>query len=82
MSTMSYLKSMNKDIDDRTKISLFAVICTLPFMVCAVAWLTSVDAKATQARDEIVGLRALSIDIRERQIRMEQMVKDLTDNKE
>ena len=76
------------NIDDKTKISLFAVVCAVPFLVGAAVWMTEVDArasqtaeKATQAQVELVGLKALSIDIRERQIRMEQMVQDLTDNK-
>lgn len=75
-------------IDDKTRIPLFAVLCALPFLIGGVAWLTSVDAKASQAaekasqaREEIAGIRALSIDIRERQIRMEQMVQDLTDKR-
>ena len=76
------------NITDKTKISLFAAVCALPFALGAAIWMTEVDArasqaaeKATQAQIELVGLKALSIDIRERQIRMEQMVQDLTDNK-
>jgi hypothetical protein len=65
------------NIDDKTRISLFAVVAVVPFLIGGVAWLTSIDAKATQARDELQGLRPLAIDIRERQIRLEQMVTDL-----
>jgi hypothetical protein len=65
-------------IDEKTRVSFFAVCCALPFVIGAIMWLTNVDAKATQARDEVMGLRALTIDIRERQVRMEQMVQDLT----
>jgi hypothetical protein len=73
---LSYLEDMS-NIDDKTRISLFAVVAVVPFLIGGVAWLTSIDAKATQARDELQGLRPLAIDIRERQIRLEQMVTDL-----
>lgn len=36
-------------INDKTNISLFAVLCSLPFLVGAILWLASVDAKATAA---------------------------------
>lgn len=75
---MRYFGVMTSTIDDKTRISLFAVICSLPFLVGGIIWLTSIDAKATQARDDIQGLKPLTIDIRERQIRLEQMIQDLT----
>lgn len=69
-------------IDDKSKVSLFAVICTLPFIIGGVAWLTEIDYKASHAQAEVVELKSLTIDIRLRQIRMEQMVEDLTKKKE
>lgn len=36
-------------INESTNIPLFAVIASLPFMVGAIFWLSSVDAKATKA---------------------------------
>jgi hypothetical protein len=74
---LRYLSDMS-NIDEKTKIPLFAVLGSVPVVIGAVLWLTSIDAKATQAHEEMVGLKALTIDIRERQIRMEQMFKDYT----
>lgn len=74
---MRYGLSMG-NIDDKTKIPLFAVIIAIPFVVGGIAWLTSIDAKATQAKEDLQGLKPLVIDIRERQIRLEQMIQDLT----
>lgn len=65
-------------IDDKTKVPLFAVFCSLPFIVGVVLWISSIDAKASQARDDLAGLKPLVVDIRESQIRLEQMVQDLT----
>lgn len=36
-------------IDDKTTIPIFVVIGSLPFLIGAVFWLSSVDAKATSA---------------------------------
>lgn len=58
-------------IDDKTKIPLFAVICSLPFLVGAIVWLTAIAAKADSAQEEIQGLKSLVLDIRERVIRIE-----------
>ena len=38
-------------LDDKTTISLYAVLASLPFIVGAIMWLTSVDAKATKAAE-------------------------------
>lgn len=87
MSNLGYLQFMD-NITDKTKISLFAAMCSMPFVIGAAIWMTEVDARASQAAEkamqaqfELVGLKALAVDIRERQIRMEQMVQDLTDKR-
>lgn len=53
-------------IDDRTKVSLYAVACALPFLVGGILWLASIDAKASAAQDELKNSRAWleSIDTR------------------
>lgn len=38
-------------LDDKTTISLWAVIASLPFIIGAIMWLSSVDAKATKAAE-------------------------------
>lgn len=73
---MRYFLSM-ANIDDKTKIPLYAVIIALPSLAGGILWLSSIDAKASSARDDLQGLKPLVIDIRERQIRLEQMVQDL-----
>lgn len=43
---------MNAKLDEKTTVSLFAVMCALPVLVGGVFWLSSIDAKATQALKE------------------------------
>jgi hypothetical protein len=59
------------NIDERSKISFFAVICALPFIIGAILWLASIDAKASQASEETKSLKTLILDVRERVIRIE-----------
>lgn len=40
-------------LDDKTTISLFAAIASLPFLIGAIMWLTSIDSKASQALREV-----------------------------
>lgn len=40
-------------IDDRTKVPLYAVLACIPFIIGAILWLASIDAKANNA--EILG---------------------------
>jgi len=42
------------NLNDKTTISLWAVIASLPFIIGAIMWLTSVDAKATKAAESSV----------------------------
>ena len=74
---MRYFLGMSNNINDKTNVPLFAVICAVPFFLGGVLWLATIDAKATQARDDLTGIKPLTIDIRERQIKLEQMVQDL-----
>lgn len=62
-------------IDDKTKISLYAVMVSLPAIVGAIIWLTTVDNKASAAQDQLKDLTPLIIDVRERVIRIEALQK-------
>ena len=42
---------MTAKINENTTIPLVAVICTIPFLVGAIMWLSSVDAKATKGAE-------------------------------
>ncbi len=37
------------NIDEKTRISFFAVLSALPFLIGGILWLTSVDAKASMS---------------------------------
>lgn len=67
-------------IDDKTHISLYAVLASIPFIVGAIIWLASIDAKANAAQDELRELRPLIQDIRERTIRIEEKLKKVIKN--
>jgi hypothetical protein len=60
------------DIDEKTNVPLFAVAAALPFLIGGLLWLTSIDAKATFARDQITGVIEMLRDVRERVIRIEE----------
>lgn len=55
------------NINDRSTVPIFAVLCVLPFGVAFVMWLASVDAKASQ------GAKAydIALETRESLIRLE-----------
>ncbi len=38
-------------LNDKTTIPLYAVLASLPFLIGAIFWLSSVDAKATKAAE-------------------------------
>jgi hypothetical protein len=63
------------DVNEKTRIPLFATLCALPFLVGAVIWLTTIDSKASAAQEQIRGLRELLLDVRERVIRIEEQQK-------
>lgn len=63
-------------IDDKAKISLFAVLAATPVVVGGIIWLTNIDNRAAAAQVEARGLRELVIDVRERLIRIEERMKN------
>ncbi len=63
------------EIDDKTKISLYAAVALLPFLIGFILWLSSIEAKASAAQDELRDLKPLISDIRERTIRIEETIK-------
>lgn len=40
-------------IDEKSKISLFAVLCSLPVLVGGIIWLTTIDNKASANESKI-----------------------------
>lgn len=62
-------------IDEKSKIQLYAVVACLPFIVGAIMWLTSVDAKASDARNSMAEIKPMVIDILVRIIRIEEQLK-------
>lgn len=64
-------------IDDKTNIPLFAAIASIPCIVGAIIWLTSVDAKATKAAESA----AVILEIRERVIKLEKDIEYLKERK-
>ena len=68
------------DINERTTVPLLAILCSLPFVVAAILWLSAVDQKASAANtklDELSNVKELLQDVRERVIRIEQQQKDM-----
>lgn len=63
------------NIDHRAKVSLYAALSALPFLIGGIMWLTTVDNKATAAQNELNILKQLLLDVRERVIRIEEQVK-------
>ena len=63
------------DITDKTKVSLFAVLVSVPVLVGGIVWLTTIDAKASGAQEELKGVKEMLVDVRERVIRIEEQVK-------
>lgn len=62
-------------IDEKTKISLFAVVCSVPFLIAGILWLASVDATAKSADEEVKALRPMIIKLLRGQARIEQKLK-------
>lgn len=63
------------DITDKTKISFFAVLCSVPILVGGILWLANIDAKATAASIEAKSMREMVLDIHDRIIRIEEHLK-------
>jgi len=62
-------------IDEKTKISLFAVLVSLPVLAGAVLWLSSVDALAKANKEKIEEIRPLVKETRDAVIRIEERLK-------
>jgi hypothetical protein len=65
-------------INEKTSIPLFAILGALPFLIGGILWLTSIDAKATYASEQISGVIEMLRDVRERLIRIEEFEKRFT----
>lgn len=59
------------DLNEKTKIPLFAVLVSLPFVVGFIFWLSTVASDASAAKSETSSIRELVLDIRERIVRIE-----------
>jgi hypothetical protein len=64
------------EINETTKIPLFAAMAALPVVVGGIIWLTTIDSKASAAQEELRGLKILVIETRDTVIRIEQQLKD------
>lgn len=64
------------NIDDKTKISLFAVAACIPVFVGVILWLASIDFKASAAQEELKNTKVLLLEIREKVIRIDQTLRD------
>ena len=62
-------------IDEKTKISLFAVAVAIPFLVGGIIWLTTIETKASAAQNDLRDLRPVVEEIRDRVIRIEEQLK-------
>lgn len=60
------------DITEKTRVSFFAVLFSVPLLVGGVLWLGNIDAKATAASLEVRTIRELVLDIRDRIARIEE----------
>jgi archaellum component FlaC len=49
----------------------------IPCIVVAIVWLTSIDSKATTAKEQLDGVREMLSDVRERIIRIEEKIKSI-----
>lgn len=64
-------------LDERTTISLWAALASLPFIIGALMWLTSVDAKATKAAESAELIQEIHVKI----IKIEKDVEYLKEKK-
>lgn len=75
------------DIDDRTKVSLFAVLTTVPVIAATIFFVAMIyfKAEAAEARldrqgDALKDQRAMLIEIRERTARIETLLDQISKN--
>lgn len=76
---------MAADIDEKTKVPLFAVLASIPILVGGIIWLTAIYAQVVEAtrinavQDETLKDQGkILIDIQERVIRIEERVKHIS----
>lgn len=76
------------NLDKTTTVNFFAIATAFPTLVGGILWLSNIDAKATtakedldRARTEMVGVKEMIIDVRERSIRIEEQLKFLRGKK-
>jgi len=65
-------------IDNKTTISLFAILGTLPFIIGSILWLTSIDSKASQALKEVSKIDKLQESVTRLEIKFGTLPKDKT----
>jgi hypothetical protein len=65
------------NLNEKTSVSLFAALASLPFIIGAIFWLASVDAKATKAAEST----EVILEIRDRIIKVEKDVEYLKERK-
>ena len=63
------------NIDEKTKISLFAALASIPFLVGGIIWLSSIEQKASAAQNDMRDLKPVIEEIRDRVIRIEEQLK-------
>jgi hypothetical protein len=64
-------KGVVMDISEKTKLPLFAVLVSLPFMIGAIMWFTTVAGDASRASADVKSVRELVLDLRDRMVRIE-----------
>lgn len=63
------------NIDEKTKISLFWVLASLPVLIGGILWLTSIDSNASAAQAQIQELRPMVNEILVKVIHIEEALK-------
>lgn len=69
------------DLDEKTKLPLWWIGASLPFLVGAILWMATVSSDAKEAKNQVQELRSLLEDTHTRVIRMEERVNLLTRGK-
>lgn len=67
-------------LDEKTKVSLFAVLASLPFLVAAIIWIAGINTKAEAAQSEIDSLRPIVMMMKDTLIRIDENVNFLKNN--
>ena len=60
------------EIDHKTRVSLFAAVTALPFLIGAILWLSSVATDAKEAKVQTAVFMTLILDVRDRLVRIEE----------